>query len=193
MVTKAIIFDCFGVLVASSLNALLNDYPEFNTQINDLGRQSYYGLITRQQFNHSLSEIIGIKTTEIDSRYWGASVMDKSAIDWVRELKKSGKYKIGMLSNVGSGFFNKFLSETEQHQLFDEVILSSDVGMAKPEVMIFELTAQRLGVKTSECIMIDDTKINIDASESAGMRAIWFISTDQAKYELSRFLDADHA
>ena len=193
MVTKAIIFDCFGVLVTSARNALLNDYPEFKTQINDLGHQSDYGLISRRQFNQSLSEVIGIKTTDIDSKYWGASVMDNSAINWVRELKSSGKYKIGMLSNVGSGFFNKFLSESEQKELFDEVILSSEVGMAKPEVMIFELTAQRLGVKPSECIMIDDTKINIDASESDGMRAIWFISTDQAKYELNRLLDADHA
>ena len=193
MVTKAIIFDCFGVLVTSARNALLNDYPEFKTQISDLGHQSDYGLISRRQFNQSLSEVIGIKPTEIDSRYWGASVIDKSAISWVRELKSSGKYKIGMLSNVGSGFFNKFFSEFEQHELFDEVILSSEVGMAKPEVMIFELTAQRLGVKPSECIMIDDTKINLDASESAGMRAIWFISTDQAKYELNRLLDADHA
>lgn len=193
MVIKAIIFDCFGVFVTSARNIFKNDYPEFKIQIDDLGHQSDYGQISRQQFNDSLAEILGITSDEVNSRYWGASVKDESAINWLCQVKSSGIYKIGMLSNVGSGFLNEFFSESEQKKLFDEVVLSCDVGIAKPEFQIFKLTADRLGVKPSECIMIDDTYSNVDAARNAGMQGIWFISTDQAKNELSRLLESDRA
>jgi len=193
MVVKAIIFDCFGVLVASARNALKNDYPKLKTQIDDLGHQSDYGLISRQQFNNSLAELFGMTSEEVDTRYWSSSIKDEAAINWVRDLKSSGNYKIGMLSNVGFGFFDKFFDSTNQKDLFDEVVLSSDVGMAKPEVMIFELIADRLGVKPCECIMIDDTALNVVAAINSGMQGIIFISTDQAKAEVNRLLETDRA
>ena len=193
MVVKAIIFDCFGVLVTSARNALKNDYPEYKIQIDDLGHQSDYGLISRQQFNDSLAELFGMTSEAVDSRYWGASIKDEKAINWVRQLKLSGKYKIGMLSNVGYGFFSKFFTESEQKELFDEVVLSSDVGMAKPEVMIFELIAQRLGFNSSQCIMIDDTAINIEAAQNVGMQGILCISISQAMSDLDHLLESDCA
>ena len=125
--------------------------------------------------------------------YWGSSIKDENAINWVRQLKSSGKYKIGMLSNVGFGFFNKFFSESEQKELFDEVVLSSDVGMAKPEAMIFELIAQRLGVNPSQCIMIDDTALNVEVAGNVGMQGILCKSTVQAMSDLDRLLESDRA
>lgn len=193
MVTKAIIFDCFGVLVSSARNILTDSHPEFKTQIDDLGHQSDYGLISRQQFNESLAELFDMTPEAVDIMYWGSSIRDETAINWVRQLKSSGKYKIGMLSNVGFGFFNKFFSESEQKELFDEVVLSSDVGMAKPEAMIFELTAQRLGVNPSQCIMIDDTALNIEVAGNVGMQVILCKSIVQTMSDLDRLLESDRA
>jgi epoxide hydrolase-like predicted phosphatase len=193
MVTKAIIFDCFGVLVSSARNILTDSHPEFKTQIDDLGHQSDYGLISRQQFNESLAELFDMTPEAVDIMYWGSSIRDETAINWVRQLKSSGKYKIGMLSNVGFGFFNKFFPESEQKELFDEVVLSSDVGMAKPEAMIFELTAQRLGVSPSQCIMIDDTALNIEVAGNVGMQVILCKSIVQTMSDLDRLLESDRA
>jgi len=188
MVIKAIIFDCFGVLVTSARVALKNDYPKFVGQIDDLDHQADYGLITRQQFNQALSALINLTPDEIESRYWGSSVKVQSAFEWMWELKKSGKYKIGMLSNVGKGFFESYFSMAERTELFDAVVLSSDIGIAKPDVLAYQTIADRLGVKLSQCVMIDDTYLNIDAAGGAGMQGIWFISTDQAKMELDKIL-----
>lgn len=193
MAIKAIIFDCFGVLVTSARVALKNDYPKFKSQIDDLDHQTDYGLISRQQFNAALSGLIGLSVNQIESRYWGSSVKVESAINWLRELKKTGKYKIGILSNVGHGFFNSYFDLAEQKELFDEVVLSSDVDMAKPEFEIFELTAMRLGVKPSECVMVDDIYLNIDAAKNAGMQGIWFISIDQAIDDLNKILESENA
>ena len=169
MAIKAIIFDCFGVLVTSARVALKNDYSQFKQQIDDLDHQADYGLISRQQFNEGLSSLIGLTPEQIESKYWDSIVRVESAMNWLWELKRTGKYKIGMLSNVGRGFFESYFTDAEKTQLFDAVVLSSEVDMAKPEIGIFQLTADRLGVKMSECVMIDDAYLNIDAAKGAGM------------------------
>lgn len=193
MAIKAIIFDCFGVLVTSARNALVGEYPQFRTQIDDIAHQSDYGLISRQQFIDSLADILGTTSHDADSLYSNVTVRDEKAINWVKELKKSKKYKIGMLSNVGPGFVNKLFSPTDQKEMFDEIVLSYNVGIAKPEIAIFELVAQKLGVKMSECVMIDDTALNITAATSADMIGIRFIDINQAQDELSRLLESDRA
>lgn len=193
MVIKAIVFDCFGVLVTSARVALKNDYPKFVQQIDDLDHQADYGLISRQQFNQALSELIDLPPDEIESKYWGSSVKVERAFEWMWELKKSGKYKIGMLSNVGKGFFESYFSDAERTELFDAVVLSSDIGIAKPDVLAYQTIADRLGLKLSECVMIDDTYLNIDAASGAGMPGVWFISVNQAKDELNKILRGENA
>ena len=193
MAIKAIIFDCFGVLVTSARNALVGEYPQFRTRIDDIAHQSDYGLISRQQFIDSLADILGMTSHDADSLYSNVTVRDEKAINWVKELKKSKKYKIGMLSNVGPGFVNKLFSPTDQKEMFDEIVLSYNVGIAKPEIAIFELVAKKLGVKMSECVMIDDTEQNISAATSADMIGIRFIDINQAQDELSRLLESDRA
>jgi len=190
---KAVVFDCFGVLASSARAVMRDNYPKLRSQIDDLCHQYDYGLISRPQFDDSLAEIFGITSDQIESRYWGNIIRDEKTVDWVRALKSSGKYKIGMLSNIGVNFLNGLFSPLEQSELFDAVVLSSDEGLAKPEIAIYELIARRLGVKTSECVMIDDTALNIEAAENSGMRGIWFISTDQAEYELNQLLGGESA
>ena len=193
MVIKAIIFDCFGVLVTSARVVLKKDYPQYKNQIDDLNHQADYGLISRQQFDEQLSNLIGITPDQVESNYWRKSVRDEDTINWLRQLKKSGMYKIGMLSNVGRGFMDSFFTPLEQHEMFDEVILSSDVDLAKPEIAIFELMADRLGVEPNECIMIDDTALNVEAAKNAGMQGIWFVSTDTAQNEFDIILGSNYA
>lgn len=194
MAIKAIIFDCFGVLVAPSIVGVLkNDYPQFRQQIDDLNHQADYGLISRRQFDKALSELIGITQTEVESRYWHTGVVDRNTLNWLIGLKKSGQYKIGMLSNVSHSFFDNYFNASDQKELFDEVVLSSDVGMAKPDFMIFELIARRLGVEPDECVMIDDAYINIDAATNLNMQGIWFISLDQARTDLDKLLEENNA
>jgi FMN phosphatase YigB (HAD superfamily) len=193
MAIKAIIFDCFGVLVTSARVALKNDYPRVRKQIDDLDHQADYGLISRQQLNVGLAALIGMTPDQIEAKYWGSSIRVESANSWLKLLKNSGQYKIGMLSNVGRGFFNSYFTPAEQAELFDAVVLSSDVDMAKPEIGIFQLTADKLGVKMSECVMIDDTYSNIDAVMGAGMQGVWFISTQQAIEDTNKILEAENA
>ena len=49
---------------------------------------------------------------------------------------------------------------------------SSDVGMRKPSVEIFHLTAERLAVDPAGCLMLDDFEWNIRGAARAGMHTL---------------------
>jgi len=191
MAIKAIIFDCFGVLVLSGRANMYQDYPMFHAEMDDLERQMDYGMASRQQFNDSIAELTGLSFDQIERRYWSIYARNESVIDWANQLKVSGEYKVGVLSNVGRGFISEFLPEI--NDLFDSVILSSSVGMIKPDPSIFELAAKQLNVSTYECVMIDDLPSNISAAQLSGMKGIVFGSLHQAKSDMRELLELPNA
>ncbi len=184
MAIRAIIFDFFGVLVLSGRGLLYHDFPALKNQIHDLERQSDYGIISRSEFNEAIGQLTHLSPETIEDRYWATSVRNESAIDWVKELKLSGMYKIGLLSNVGRGWLDDFMTVDQRLGLFDMEVLSSDVGMVKPALEMFELAARRLGVEPFDCVMIDDLLTNIDGAERVGMKGVLFGTTTQAQTEL---------
>ena len=58
-------------------------------------------------------------------------------------------------------------------QLFDAVVLCSDVGAAKPDAAIFHHALERLQVSPSRAVVVgDDEELDIAAAHAAGLRAI---------------------
>lgn len=193
MAIKAIIFDCFGVLVVAGHVLMHQDYPQFDAEFTELQLQSDLGNISRQQFNDSAAKLIGTTASEVERRYWSINQFNQLVLDWVHELKMSGKYKIGMLSNISRDWMDTSLPVFEQQQLFDDMIMSGDVRIVKPNPEIFKLMANKLGVLPSECVMVDDLSRNIDGAKQAGMQGIIFKSVGQARAELSKILESTNA
>jgi len=59
--------------------------------------------------------------------------------------------------------------------LFDDVLCSADVGLAKPDGRVYELAARRLGLAQAECLFVDDLESNVEAARAAGMHAVQFL------------------
>ncbi len=193
MVIKAIIFDCFGVLVINRRTAMFQDYPQLQKEFHDIDLQDNYGYISRDEYNQAIGMLIGLTAHEVEEKYWDGATRNEIAIDFARQLHSGGQYKVGLLSNVGRGWLDDFFKPAERHGIFDAEVLSGEVGMIKPAREIYELTAERLGVLPSECVMVDDVVENIDGAERAGMAGIVFVSIDQLKSDLSALLGQDNA
>ena len=60
----------------------------------------------------------------------------------------------------------------------DELIVSEDAGVSKPDPGIFELALERAGVPAAEAVMVGDSWVNdIEGARAVGIRAIWFNRT----------------
>ena len=55
---------------------------------------------------------------------------------------------------------------------FDDVVISAEVGLRKPDPAIFRLAADRLDVDVASCLFVDDLDLNVDAARALGMSGI---------------------
>ncbi len=145
-------------------------------------------LITYQDFRNKVGELSEAGTEELDDIFLEHTFREKNnaLFTMIGELKK--KYKIGLLSNVGTSWIrDEFLTPDEQ-QLFDSMVFSFEVGYTKPDLEIYKLTAGKLSTSTENCMFIDDAPINCEAAKSAGMQAIVYINLQQLKIDLAALL-----
>jgi putative hydrolase of the HAD superfamily len=63
-------------------------------------------------------------------------------------------------------------------ELFDDVVISAEVGVRKPSRRIFRLAAERAGVPPERCVTVDDLEQNLVGARRVGMRTI--LHTDPA-------------
>ncbi|MHB8375673.1 MAG: HAD family hydrolase [Dehalococcoidia bacterium] len=92
-------------------------------------------------------------------------------IDLIRALRPP--YRTAVLSNADSTLPQR-LRDIGIHDLFDAIVCSAEVGMAKPEPRVYALAAERLGLPASACAFIDDLESNVEAARAAGMTGVCF-------------------
>ena len=90
----------------------------------------------------------------------------------VRDLR--GSHKLGILSNADVSLRARLEGEIGIHALFDDIVCSAEVGMAKPEPGIYTLAAERLGLPPGQCVFVDDLDTNVEAARGVGMQAVLF-------------------
>lgn len=185
---RGIIFDCFGVLYGSSTEvsrALCS--PDQMTEFDDLTKQADYGFIDSKEYLAQLSALINVPIEQLQQTVSERHVRNLDLVQYARGLRP--RYKVGLLSNVSHGTMEQLITPNEQSELFDTVILSSDVHLIKPDPNIFTLAAEQLGLPPEECVMIDDREENCEGASRAGMHTVWFASNQQAIGELERLLE----
>ena len=107
--------------------------------------------------------------------------------DLIRSLR--GHYKIGLLSNAWSDMRQVLDKRFHVADLFDELIISAEVGLAKPDPRIYRLAVQRLNVQPSETVFIDDMLKNVEAARLEGLHAIQYLDFEQMLAELNPLLE----
>ena len=83
-------------------------------------------------------------------------------------------YRAGILSNADRFLEERMRDGLNIHHLFDTVISSAVIGMAKPDHRVYRLAAERLDLEPAECVFIDDAERNVTAAREVGMAAVHF-------------------
>lgn len=187
---KAIVFDCFGVLTADLWKEFQATQPPDKVK---LIRGIHWAFDKRQisypEFQAQIAAVTGASAAELDNIFLVDTDRSKNQplFLFINQLKQT--YKIGLLSNVGTAWVREEFLTTEERQLFDVMVLSYEVGYAKPESEIFDLTAQRLGFQPEECLLIDDSEANCLGAQKRGWQTITYQNWPQLKNDLQAKYD----
>ncbi len=111
---------------------------------------------------------------------------DPAMLELAKTLRDRG-LKIGLLSNLISGTpWDAAMHAAGVDAYFDTILLSGDIGFVKPDPQAFELLAERLEIKTSELVFIDDQAGNLAGAEKLGVTPIVFRNYQQLIAELGQ-------
>ena len=108
-------------------------------------------------------------------------------VEYIRRLKPA--FKTGLLSNNWPNLRHLIEDRWQIADAFDELVISAEVGLKKPESPIYELTLQRLGVLPEQAIFVDDFIENIHAAQQLSWQAVHFQPPDQALAEIHALLE----
>lgn len=101
-------------------------------------------------------------------RLWNA--MDNDVIDLARRLRTT--HKVGVLSNTTLMLEEEVLIPNGILDMWDVIINSARVGIAKPDAGIYHAAAEAVGLPPEACVHIDDMEHNVRGAEVAGFKAV---------------------
>jgi putative hydrolase of the HAD superfamily len=129
---------------------------------------------------------------EIELHGFGEAYMENlhpnaEMIEFMRSLRGRG-LRMAILTNNVREWEPLWRPKLPVDEIFELVVDSGFVGIRKPDPAIYELTLERLGLDTRDCVFIDDTEINCTAARKLGIASVWFRSNDEAIAEVEAIL-----
>jgi glucose-1-phosphatase len=198
-IIRAVIFDFGGVLVriiddrprlklAEELRVPLSriDYLVF---FSETAQKASRGEITVAMHWEAVRKALGIQPADMPGfleQYWSADDVNWELLDFIRQLRP--RYKVGLLSNAWDDLHQTLHERWNIDGLFDELIISAEVKLVKPDPRIFHLTLKRLNVHAEEAVFIDDITENVEAARKEGLYAIQYHDTQKTLDELHHYL-----
>lgn len=189
---KAIIFDCFSVLIGDNVKIAANELMMRDKAAGEeffaAARAADRGGVSLEVTNAVQAELLGISTKQLQVMRDEGEVRNVELINYI-ESELKGRFIVGLLSNISSRarLDERFLPG-ELDRVFDDVVASGDVGVIKPQPEIYEIACARLGVLPEECVLIDDMPGFCEGARAVGMHAIQFVTNKQALSDLGQLL-----
>lgn len=185
MTIRAVVFDIGGVLEYADDESWLTSWSaDLNLTPDELsarlGRVDPHGQITigewtEAQYVQRYRDVLGFpeEDTErfVETMWdWYCGELDQQMFEFAANLRPA--YRTAILSNSADGARREEQARYGFEQLVDEIVYSHEVGLAKPDSRIYDLTCRRLGVQPEEVAFLDDVPENVEAARAVGWHAL---------------------
>jgi epoxide hydrolase-like predicted phosphatase len=198
MTIRAVFFDLGGVIVRTEYQAPREHLAErLNTTYEDLNRivfesessrQASVGAMTTEAHWEAVSRRLGRPVSEanaIRAEFFAGDVIDLELVNFIRSLRPLRK--TGIISNAWPDM-RQYVTAQRFADAFDELVISAEVGIMKPEHRIYQLALEKLGVSPGEAVFVDDTPPNVEGARSLGMHTVLFKDPARAIRDLKELV-----
>ena len=174
-----LVFDVMGVIftVGDDTNELLVPYVQkfapslTSDEINQAYLEASLGKVASCGFWKTLG--LGERYPQIEQDYLESQLtLDADFPAVAPKLQKD--HHLALLSNDVSEWSAYLRKKYDLNQYFEEIVISGDVGLRKPDRAIYELLLRRLQCRPENSVFIDDRQKNLIPAMRAGMRTIQF-------------------
>jgi putative hydrolase of the HAD superfamily len=166
------------------------------------GRELYHqverGELSQPEFEREIAHLLGVAPDGLVQGLLADLRPDPLMTDAVAQARAAG-IRVGVITNSwGTAPFDPYAGYKLDEQ-FDSVVISSDVGIRKPDPAIYLLAADKLGVTPDSCVFVDDIPSNLGPAQEVGMAVVHHVDPVSTIRELERLFrltflrgDAEH-
>jgi epoxide hydrolase-like predicted phosphatase len=158
---------------------------------SEVANRSMVGQATEAEIWEHVTVTLGLndgQLRELRRDFWSGDRLDAGLVQFLRGLRP--RYKTAILSNAWPGSRQVFTQTFGLGDVVDEMIISDEEGVAKPDVRIYQIAVERLGVRPEEAVFVDDLAENAQGARAVGMWGIHFESAEQAIAEVRKYLES---
>jgi HAD superfamily hydrolase (TIGR01509 family) len=194
---EAVIFDLDGILVDTEhykFKAWQEAFRTLGVEITweEFRREfvvegaSFVEFLERRDYEE---EFIEDDVRPVANRYFLKSIEEEvpampGAVEVLGRLHE--EYALGLASNSYWLYVDKLLEKFEMKRYFKAIAKGSEVENLKPSPDVLYLAAERMGVGTEECVVIEDAPKGIVAAKNAGMKGIAIPTEDTQSGDFSQ-------
>lgn len=189
-----VVFDLGNVLVR------WDPYRPFAGRLPDREVQAFFADVDFMAFNHhqdagrswadarsalAASDPVHVPALDLYIEHFADTLVGPvpGSAELVRDLSAQGVRLLG-LTNWSAETFHLAEPAAPAIGLLEDVLVSGEVGVAKPDPRVFALLAERFGLDPRRTVFTDDSATNVAAAARAGFDAVLFTSADQLRADL---------
>ncbi len=195
---KAIIFDFGGVLINWDPRRVFRQYFPGDEQ----GMEAFMEEIGFHEWNLRQDEGYPFEQAvrDLSARFpQYAHIIRAYDVDWEQSITgivpetvellgrlKAAGYRLYGLTNWNYTKFTLVRHKYPVFRLFEDIIVSGQVKLVKPDPAIYRLLLDKIGLEPQDCLMVDDSERNAEAAHELGFTSIHFTTPRQLEGELRR-------
>jgi putative hydrolase of the HAD superfamily len=195
---KGLLLD-FGGVITTDMFASIDDHLQrlglprgrFRQLVttDPAGRTLYHrlerGEVSQAAFEQELAELLGVDAGGLVAGMLAGLRPDQRIVQAAARARTAG-IRLGVITNSwGTEPFDPYAGY-HLHERYDAVIVSGEVGIRKPDPAIYLLAAEKLGLPTGACVLVDDVAANLPPAAELGMATIHHTDSVGTVQELER-------
>jgi epoxide hydrolase-like predicted phosphatase len=183
---RVIVFDFFGVVCSEIAPFVLPKYMSPEEAVRYKAAVVYdadLGRITQDEMFENLSKIARVPPKQLEAEFWSCVRIDPEIVALIENLRTT--HRVALLTNAIVPIFRQITTRHDLERLFETILVSSEEGMAKPDPAFYTLLTDRMNVRASDCLFIDDNPVNIEAAHAAGMNGLLFEGVEKLRRDLA--------
>jgi HAD superfamily hydrolase (TIGR01509 family) len=183
---QAVIFDFFGVICTDVAGQWLDRQPISSEERRAIWDENIHpcdsGIISINDVYAHIGGRVHMSPDQVRSQWYDLVRINQSVVDIIIEIKHS--HTLALCSNAHSDFIRPILKQHDLEKLFDLIVISSELGAAKPDQLIYRHTIRELRVTPVHAVFVDDSPLNVYAAQAVGITGLHYQSAEALRHDL---------
>lgn len=155
----------------------------------EMGRKAALGKASVEEVWESVRQELDLSLDEREQLardFWQGDDLDEELVAFIRRLR--ARFQTGLISNAWLELRELLEGHWQIDDAFDDLVISAEVGLMKPDPAIYKLALERLNVEADQAVFVDDFTQNIAAAADVGMHAVHFTDPKQAVMNVNQLI-----